>query len=198
MIRIGKTLVSDELIEEKFVCDLGRCKGACCVEGISGAPLEEDEIGQLEANFEAVRTYMTPEGLRAVRAKGLHTVDDDGDRVTPLIGHEGACAYAVTDGGVVACAIEKAYNDGVSSFRKPISCHLYPVRITAYKHVTAVNYHAWDICSSACTLGESLRMPVYRFVRDALVRRFGQAWYRALHAAAGRRRGTRRPSEKLS
>jgi hypothetical protein len=184
MIAIGNTLVSEELLEEKFVCDLSRCKGACCVEGVSGAPLEEGEPALLEKNYAAFRPFMTAEGIRAVAEQGLHTVDADGDRVTPLVGDHGACAYAIFENGVAACAIEKAHAAGRSGFQKPVSCHLYPGRVTAYKSFEAVNYHAWDICSPACALGRSLRVPVFRFVKAALVRRFGGDWFRALDAAA--------------
>jgi hypothetical protein len=191
MIPIGKTMVSDELIEETFVCDLARCRGACCVEGESGAPLEDGELAPLQDNYERIAPYMTKEGRRAVKEQGLYTVDSDGDIVTPLVGDRGACAYAVFENGIAACAIEKAHAEGRSDFQKPVSCHLYPVRITKYRNYEAVNYHAWSVCAPACALGRSLQVPVYRFVAAALVRRFGQAWYDTLEKAAEAKRPKR-------
>jgi hypothetical protein len=191
MIPIGKTIVSDELIEKRFVCDLARCRGACCVEGESGAPLEDDELAPLQENYVNIAPYMTTEGRRAVKEQGLYTVDSDGDNVTPLVGDRGACAYAVFENGIAACAIEKAHAAGRSSFQKPVSCHLYPVRVTKYRNYDAVNYHAWSVCAPACTLGRSLQAPVFRFVAAALVRRFGQAWYDALEKAAEAKRPKR-------
>ncbi len=177
MIRIDRTVVSDDVIEEQFVCDLARCKGACCVEGESGAPLESGEPETLASIYPAVEPYMTVEGRAAVASQGVYTVDSDGDDVTPLIAERGACAYAVFRDGVAACAIEHAYRDGVTGFQKPVSCHLYPVRITPYKQYDAVNYHAWGICKPACRLGAKLKVPVYRFLKEALQRKYGKAWY---------------------
>jgi hypothetical protein len=186
MVKIGRTVVSDDVIEKRFVCDLGRCHGACCVEGESGAPLGAGEPEKLAEIYPVVKPYMTAEGIRAVETQGVYTVDSDGDDVTPLIGDRGACAFVVMEGGIAACAIEKAFRDGRIDFQKPVSCHLYPVRITPYKQYDAVNYHAWDICKPACKLGDKLKVPVYRFVKDALVRKYGAAWYDALCEAAER------------
>jgi hypothetical protein len=177
MIPIGKTLVSDEVISNRFVCDLKKCKGACCIEGESGAPLEKEELKLIEESYPAVKPFLTADGIKAIEEKGLYLIDDDGDFVTPLIGEGGACAFTVFENGIAACGIEKAYNEGKISFRKPVSCHLYPVRITAYKNYDAVNYHEWEICSPACKLGKKLSVPVFRFVKDALIRKYGQAWY---------------------
>lgn len=177
MIPIGKTLVSDEVISNRFVCDLKKCKGACCIEGESGAPLEKEELKLIEESYPAVKPFLTADGIKAIEEKGLYLIDDDGDFVTPLIGEGGACAFTVFENGIAACGIEKAYNEGKISFRKPVSCHLYPVRITAYKNYDALNYHEWEICSPACKLGKKLSVPVFRFVKDALIRKYGQAWY---------------------
>jgi hypothetical protein len=184
MIRIGDTVVSDELLTERFVCDLGRCKGACCVEGESGAPLQRDELETMKAVYPKVRPYMTPEGIRAVETQGVYTVDGDGDDVTPLIGDKGACAYAVMDGEVASCAIERAHRDGKIDFKKPVSCHLYPVRITPYRQYDAVNYHSWSVCAPACELGQALKVPVYKFVKEALVRKYGRKWFGELKRLA--------------
>jgi hypothetical protein len=184
LIAIENTLVSEDLLEKKFVCDLNACKGACCVEGDSGAPLEENEAHILEEIFDDIKPYMRPEGITAVEEQGKYTVDVDGDLVTPLVkGKE--CAYVYFDENNTAlCAIEKAYKEGKINFQKPVSCHLYPVRITNYKEYDAVNYHAWDICKPACKCGSKLNIPVYKFVKTALIRKYGEDWYKQLEFAA--------------
>lgn len=184
MIAINNTIVSEDLLDKKFVCDLNACKGACCVEGDSGAPLEENEAAILDEVFEEVKPYMRPEGIAAIKEQGKYVVDIDGDLVTPLIdGKE--CAYVYFDEKNTAlCAIEKAHKEGKINFQKPISCHLYPVRITAYKEYDAVNYHAWEICKPACKCGSKLNVPVYKFVKPALIRKYGEDWYKQLELAA--------------
>lgn len=185
MIIVGQTLVSEELLEECFVCDLNACKGACCIEGESGAPLEQDELLLLEDSLEAVRPYMRPEGIAVIDEQGPYTVDDDGDFVTSLVGKHGACAFVTFDEkGIAKCALEQAYNDGKTSWKKPISCHLYPVRLAKLKEYTAVNYHRWQVCEPACACGKSLKVPVYKFLKDPLTRRFGSDWYRELEEIA--------------
>lgn len=185
MISIGNTLISRELLEEEFVCNLTACKGACCVEGDAGAPLTGDEVQILEKEYPAFREFLRPEGREAVEAQGSSVIDPmDGEPVTPLVG--GAeCAYVIFDEkGVTKCGIEKAWEAGATSFRKPVSCHLYPIRIQQYESYDAVNYHRWQICSAACDLGKELRVPVYRFTRDALIRKYGPAWYAELEEVA--------------
>jgi Protein of unknown function (DUF3109) len=184
MISIGDTLVSTQLLKRKFVCDLNRCKGVCCVEGESGAPLEAKEAKTLEGVYKKVEPYLTPAGRKAIVMKGTHTIDADGDIVTPLVGDQGECAYAIFDNGIAKCGIEQAYADGVIRFRKPVSCHLYPVRANQKKHFMAVNYQKWEVCSPACELGKVLEVPVYKFVKSALVRKFGKRWYRELELVA--------------
>lgn len=183
MFQLGETLVSEEILEESFVCDLQACKGACCVAGSSGAPLEPEETRVLRKLFPAVRPFLRPEGIRAIEAQGAFVKGEDGEWETPLVAGE-ECAYVVFEGGVAQCGIEKAYNAGAVSWRKPVSCHLYPVRIREYTRVTAVNYHQWHICDPACSLGKALKVPIYKFVREALVRKFGLAWYEELEAVA--------------
>lgn len=175
-----KTLISDDIVEKHFVCDLNACKGACCVHGDSGAPLEDDETKILEGIFEKVKPYMTPQGIAAVEKQGTWVVDSDGDKVTPLVGGDKECAYTRFENGVAFCGIEKAWMEKKIDWRKPISCHLYPIRITAYKQYDAINYEKWDICKPACACGEKLQVPVYKFVKDALIRKYGAPWYKKL------------------
>lgn len=181
MIQVGEILVSDDIKEVEFVCNLEKCKGACCVEGDLGAPLEEDELETMHAIQKAIKPYLTKEGLAAIKAQGPYILDEDGDYSTPTIGGK-ECAYALYDQkGVLKCGIEQAYLDGKIEYRKPISCHLYPIRITKNKKgFEAVNYHKWSICSAACTLGQSLQVPLYKFLKEPLVRKYGAAWYAEL------------------
>lgn len=178
MLQIQDTLVSDDVILESFVCDLSRCHGACCVEGDCGAPVEESEKRILKDLLPRIEPYMRPEGIEAVRLQGAWT-DDPYDHApsTPLVnGRE--CAYLTfSPDGTALCAIEQAYRDGRIDFQKPISCHLYPIRLSRILSFTALNYHRWDICRDACALGRKLGVPVYKFLREPLIRRFGQAWY---------------------
>ncbi|MBK7854577.1 MAG: DUF3109 family protein [Bacteroidetes bacterium] len=180
MIAVGKTLLSDDVIEEKFVCDLQKCKGACCVEGVSGAPLSKEETKILEDIYDKVKPYLTERGLKAIKKYGLHLTDDDGDLVTPLVNGKEECAYTIFENGMALCGIEKAWKDGVVDFRKPVSCHLYPIRITEHKNYDAVNYSEWDLCAPACKLGKKLKVPVYKFLKEALVRKYGHEWYNDL------------------
>jgi hypothetical protein len=184
MIAIDNTLISENLLEKQFVCDLAACKGACCVEGDSGAPLSEEETQILEDIFDEVKPYMRPEGIKAVEEQGHWEMDSDGDYVTPLVeGKE--CAYVqFSENGTALCAIEHAHRDGKVNWKKPISCHLYPVRITKLKDYDALNYHKWHICSPACACGEKTQVPVYKFAKSALVRAYGEDWFEKLEAAA--------------
>jgi hypothetical protein len=180
MMKVGEILVSDDVREKEFVCNLEKCKGACCVEGDFGAPLDEDELAILEEIYPKVKPYLSKEGIAVIGKTGTHTVDEDGDLVTPVIdGRE--CVYAIYDKkGVLKCGIEQAYYDGKVSWKKPISCHLYPIRITKKKEFEALNYHKWHICSPACALGKELQVPVYKFLKDPLIRKYGEAWYEDL------------------
>lgn len=180
MIQVGDVLVSDEIRDKEFVCNLEKCKGACCVEGDYGAPLEEEELEILRDIFPRIKSYLTKKGIKAIEKQGTHVIDGDGDYATPLIrGRE--CAYAHYDErGVLKCGIEEAYNDGKITFRKPISCHLYPIRVTKKKDLEAVNYQKWSICAPACVLGKELKVPLYKFLKDPLIRKYGEAWYAEL------------------
>lgn len=181
MIKVGEVLVSDDIKEVEFVCHLEKCKGACCVEGELGAPLEEDELQTMKDIQEAVKPYLTEAGIQAIAEQGPYILDEDGDFSTPTISGK-ECAYAIYDNnGILKCGIEQAYLDGKVSFRKPISCHLYPIRITKNKKgFEAVNYHKWSICSAACAYGKSLQVPLYKFLKDPLIRKYGQDWYQQL------------------
>ncbi|MFZ6013285.1 MAG: DUF3109 family protein [Bacteroidota bacterium] len=180
MIKVGDILVSDDIRDKEFVCNLEKCKGACCVEGDFGAPLDESELEILEEIYPKIKKYLTPEGIKAIEKQGTHTVDDEDEHCTPVIdGRE--CAYAKYDKkGVLKCGIEEAYNDGVVDWKKPISCHLYPIRVSRKKDFEALNYHKWHICSPACALGKELQVPVYKFLKDPLIRKYGEAWYEEL------------------
>ena len=180
MILIGDQVISDDIKEQFFVCDLNACKGACCVEGDLGAPLEESELKDLEDSYEVVKPYLSPEGIAAIEKEGLYIKDFEGDYSTTTINGK-ECAFAIYDEHkVLKCGIEQAFLNKETDFKKPVSCHLYPIRVTQYDHYEALNYDRWDICSAACTLGEKLGVPVYKFLKDALIRKYGEAWYQEL------------------
>lgn len=185
MIALENTLISEDILDRQFMCDLDRCHGACCVEGDAGAPLESDEVEILERIYPQVAPYLRPQGREAIKKLGTSVIDPtDEEPVTPLV-YGAECAYAVFDDqGTALCGIEKAYNAGAIDFPKPVSCHLYPIRIENYEHYDALNYDRWPICDPACSLGESLQLPVYRFAKDALVRRYGTEWYEQLEELA--------------
>lgn len=184
MIDIGNTLISDDVIEKQFVCNLAKCKGACCVEGDLGAPLESDEKDTLDDIYPLIRKYLRPEGIAAIDAQGTWVLDDFNEFSTPLVNNK-ECAYVVYDAdGTLKCAIEQAHKEGVIDFKKPISCHLYPIRTSNLLDMVAVNYDKWSICSDACTLGEQLQVPVYKFLKEPLIRKFGEEWYAKLEEIA--------------
>ena len=182
MIVIDDKTISDDVVEEQFVCDLNACKGACCIEGDFGAPLDKDELPVLDAIYDKVKPYLTPEGIRTIEKQGKYVyVKETKEYCTPLMEHDKGCAWLTRDNnGVVICAIEKAYRDGIVDFKKPISCHLYPIRITKYKHYDAVNYERWHICKAACKNGKALKVPVYKFLKEALTRKYGAEFYATL------------------
>lgn len=183
MIEIDNKILSKDIFDKKFVCDLNACKGACCVEGDSGAPLEEEEIHILEDIYDAVKPYLRKEGIKAIKEQGNWIIDNDGDYVTPLRdGKE--CAYTIFENGMAQCGIEKAWKEGKINYRKPISCHLYPIRIKKYKKFEAVNYDVWDLCKPACACGEALQVPVYKFLKEALIRKYGGEFYAEVEEAA--------------
>jgi len=184
MIVIGDIIISDEIREKQFVCDLDKCHGECCVQGDGGAPLTDEEVKLLPQIFEQVKPYMTEEGIQTVESVGFVTQEKGEDYLsTPLRKSDSACAYVNWgEDGTTYCGIEKAHSDGKIDFQKPVSCHLYPIRVKEHKEFTSVNYHKWSICNPACKLGESLGVPLYKFVKTPLIRRFGEEFYNTLEA----------------
>lgn len=180
MIEVGSTLLHEDVVKENFVCNLNRCKGACCVEGDSGAPLNHDELAILRDIYPKVKPFMTAKGIEAVEEQGTHVTDFDGDYTTPCVDTNKECAYVTWENGITKCAIEKAYELGVVDWKKPISCHLYPIRITAYPEFDVLNYDRWNICSPACTFGDELKVKVHEFLKEPLIRKYGAAWYAEL------------------
>jgi hypothetical protein len=187
MIAIDNILVSDELIDEQFVCDLTKCKGGCCVDGDAGAPLNLDELDNINEVYDAVLPYLPAESQAELAKQGRYVYDKEFGWVTPTIKGK-ICVYGITDAnGVVKCGIEQAYNDGKVQWKKPISCHLFPIRISKSKNglTEFVNYEPrQDLCKAACKLGTKLKVPVYVFLKDAIIRKYGNSFYEALQATA--------------
>lgn len=187
MIEIGNVLISDEVIEEQFVCDLNKCKGGCCVDGDAGAPLDDDELSEIRNIYDAVLPYLSEESKKQLEVQGHYVYDQEFGWVTPTIDSR-ICVYGITDNkGIVKCGIEQAYNDGKVSWKKPISCHLYPIRTkrTRKGKSQIVNYEPReDLCKGGCDLGKKLKVPAYVFLKDALTRKFGEEFYETLSATA--------------
>lgn len=183
MIEIDDKIVSIDVITTHFCCDLNRCKGICCVEGNAGAPLEEEEIEILEREYEAYKPYMKPEGVKVIDKEGFMIVDTDGDYTTPLI-DDSECAFSYERNGITFCAIERAYKEGKTTFIKPVSCHLYPIRVVNFSNGTiGLNYHRWGVCGSALDCGKNRELPMYQALKVPIVRRFGREFFDALVAA---------------
>ena len=180
LVEIGDKIISTQLFERKFVCDLNACKGACCVHGDAGAPLKMDEVDILEDDLDMILPYMRPEGVSAVEKEGVFYMDQDNEPVTTLV-NGGECAFVYFDeNGITKCAIEKAFEEGKTKFKKPISCHLYPIRVKKFNDYLALNYDQWDICEPACACGEELNVPVFRFLKGPIIRAFGEDFYNEL------------------
>lgn len=182
MIQIDDKIISLELFTARFRCDLGACRGECCVEGNAGAPLDEEEIELLEGEWDNYAPYMTPEGKQAIEQQGVAVIDEDGDLTTPLV--DGAeCAYTINENGVTWCAIEKAWSEGRTPFRKPISCHLYPIRLVKLSNgLTGLQYHRWEVCRAAEILGAQKGKPLYKTLKEPIIRRFGEAFYNEMES----------------
>ena len=183
MIQIDHTIISLDVLEQPFACNLSHCKGACCVEGDSGAPLEDDEITKIEDNFFIIQKYLPKKSLDTIQQFGFYFIDNDGDKVTQLNQNK-ECVFAYFENQIAYCGIEKAFLENNISIRKPISCYLYPIRLTKYSSFIAVNYHAWEICKPAIENGKKKNLKVYEVCKDALIEYFGQEWYNKLTQAA--------------
>lgn len=188
MIVIDNILVSDDVLSEQFVCDLSKCKGGCCEDGDAGAPLMEEELNELQKNFDVIKPYLTPEGLETIDRQGKYVYDKSFGWVTPTVDNA-ICAYGYRDtNGIIKCGIEQAYNDGKLEWKKPVSCHLFPIKTEKSrldKDLEFVNYvPREDLCSAACKLGKKLKVPVYQFLKEAIIRKYGPEFYKSLEATA--------------
>jgi len=180
MLQIDDTIISLDLLDEHFVCDITTCKGICCIEGDDGAPLEEDEVEILKNILPIIWDDLTEKSKAVILKQGVSYIDDDGEPVTSIVNGD-ECVFTYTDEkGICKCAIEKAYREGKTEFYKPISCHLYPVRLQKYDEYIAVNYHRWKVCNCSRALGDKLAVPVYQFLKEPLIRKFGDAWFEQL------------------
>lgn len=184
MFQIKDTIIASDIIEENFLCDLSVCKGECCVEGDSGAPLEEDEVKKIEDLLPRVWNDLSPAAQAVIQQQGVAYRDSDGDMVTSIVNGKDCVFTYYDEKGICKCTIEKAYREGNTDFYKPISCHLYPIRLQKYKDFTAVNYHRWSVCKAAVLLGNKEGLKIYQFLKEPLIRRFGEDWYNELTLVA--------------
>ena len=177
MLQIKDTLVSLDVVERFFICDLGKCLGECCIEGDAGAPITKEEYEKLKEIVPVVWNDLMPQARKVIEEQGVGYIDEEGDLVTQIVDGRNCVFTCYGEGGMCMCAIEKAYREGRIDFYKPISCHLYPLRLTDYPSFTAVNYHSWKICKAAEVLGRAKGVRVYQFLKEPLIRRFGKEWY---------------------
>jgi hypothetical protein len=184
MIQIQDTIVSLDVLEEAFICNLSVCKGTCCVEGESGAPVEENEIAALEKALPAVWGDLSPQARDVIDKRGVVYLDADDEYVTSIVGGADCVFTCYDEKGYCKCAIEKAFREGKIDFYKPISCHLYPIRVANYNGFRAVNYHRWSVCQAAIALGKKQELKIYQFLKEPLIRKFGEEWYKQLSIAA--------------
>lgn len=182
MIIIDEVLVSDDILEKQFVCNLTRCKGACCKEGDYGAPLNDEEIVILETELEKIKPFLSDESRIFLAQHGVKKYFKELSGFGTQLLDDGRCVFVTEENGQYKCGIEQAQLSGAISFKKPISCHLYPIRISKNEAIgfEAMNYDEWDICSAACSLGEELKIPVYKFLKEAIIRKYGESFYEAL------------------
>lgn len=184
MIQIGNAIVSFDVFEKHFLCDITTCKGACCIEGDSGAPVSKEEAMQIESFYKEFEQYLSIEHRNEIQKQGFSVIDTDGDLVTPLF-NKRECVYTFTDeNGITKCAIEKAFFDKKIDFRKPVSCHLFPIRITSYSDFDAVNYQQIEICKPGIVCGQKQKLPLFQFLKEPLIRKYGEEWYNELEIAA--------------
>lgn len=184
MVQIDDVIVSFDIFKEKFYCDINACKGECCIEGDAGAPLESKEVELLEKVLPAIWDDLSDEAKDIINKQGVCYEDVDGDLVTSIVNGKDCVFTCYDDKGYCLCAIEKAYRDGKTDFYKPISCHLYPIRVGKYGSYKALNYHRWNVCKAAVLLGEKKDTPIYKFLKEPLIRSFGEEWYTELEIAA--------------
>lgn len=185
MIDIENKIVHLDVLEKNFICDLCKCEGVCCVDGISGAPLEEQEVEIIKQLLPKIYNRLTSAGKSVVDVEGVWMLDVDGDQTTTILANSGACVFTqYDDKGIAYCVIEKAWEEGLVDFRKPISCHLYPIRIKKYKDFDAVNYDVWSICKDAIKLGDEKNIKIYQFLKEPLIRKYGEQWYKDLCVCA--------------
>jgi hypothetical protein len=183
ILEIDDKLISSEILTTRFLCDLSQCRGICCVEGNAGAPLEAAEIDRLVDDYDEYKPYLTPAGIEAIERQGFFVVDGDGDLTTPLVA-DAECAFSCVRDGITGCAVERAYLAGKTRFRKPISCHLYPIRLAVFRDGSiGLNYHRWSVCECARRRGEREGVPLYRALEEPIVRRFGREFFEQLEAA---------------
>ena len=180
LIEIGNKIVSTDIFSEQFTCDLNKCKGACCVKGNGGAPLNEKEVDKIQNNIEKIKPYMSKSGIETVNREGVYYLDEEDTPATKLIDKKECCFVYFDEDEIAKCSIETAYKAGDINFNKPQSCHLYPIRTKEFNEFTAINYETWDICSPACSLGESLKVPVYQFLKEPIIRVFGNSFFEEL------------------
>lgn len=184
MVQIDDIVVSLDVFREKFICNLSVCKGECCIEGDAGAPIEKDEVEELEKVLPVVWDDISAEARDVISKQGVCYRDSDGDLVTSIVNGKDCVFTCYNEKGYCFCAIEKAYREGKVDFHKPVSCHLYPIRIDNYGHYKAANYHKWSVCHGAWLLGEKEKIPVYKFLKEPLIRKFGKVWYDELEDVA--------------
>jgi hypothetical protein len=185
MIDIDSKIVHRDIFEKCFICDVKKCKGACCVEGDSGAPLEQIEVDKIHEILPVIYERLTDEGKSVIDREGISMIDIEGELTTTIYGKKGACVFTqYSDEGIAYCEIEKAWEEGLVEFRKPMSCHLYPIRVKKYSSFDAVNYNVWDICKDAVVLGNEKDVKIYEFLEEPLIRKYGEEWYKEACIAA--------------
>lgn len=194
MIIIDNRLISDEVVEKQFVCDLSKCKGGCCEDGDAGAPLEDSELKEVTDNYEKIKPFLTKTAIKEIEKKGKYVFSDEFGWVTPTLPSDNEiCVYGQRDeNGVIKCAFEEAYNAGIIKWKKPISCHLYPIVTQKGKHgdYENINYTPREnLCRPACSLGKKLKVPVHKFLKEALIRKYGAEFYELLDTIAAKRSG---------
>ena len=184
LVEIEDKIISTDLFSEEFVCDLNKCKGACCVKGTGGAPLKDKEVELISNNIDKIKPFMTKKGIQTVDSEGIFYLDEDDSPATKLINKKECCFVYFDQSNTAKCSIETAHNNGDIDFNKPQSCHLYPIRIKEFTEFTAINYEVWNICKPACSLGQALKVPVYKFLKEPLIRVFGKSFYEELSKVA--------------